>query len=73
MLKTAAGDVQQVNIPALSYFFNGMTELSSLSELLDFHSLLEGAFQANPESTNPRVEKRPFLANSNERASKKNL
>jgi len=52
------GDVQQVNIPALPYFFNGMTEFSSLGGLLDFHSLFKGACQANPAGTNPRIEKK---------------
>jgi len=53
-----SGDVQQVNIPAPQYYSNGVTELSNLSGLLDFHSWLKDAYQANPVSTNPRVEKR---------------
>jgi len=42
--------VQQVNIPALPYFFDGVTEFSSPSGLLDYHSLSKDAYQVNPVS-----------------------
>jgi len=62
-LKFARGarDVQQVNIPALYLCSDGMTELCSLSGLLDFHFWFEDAGQANPAGTNPRTEISPAL------------
>jgi len=55
--KLVWGDVQQVNIPAPQLNYDGVTEPSSLGDLLDYHSLLKDACQVNPASTNPRVEK----------------
>ena len=56
-------------------FSDGRTELSSLSDLLDYRFLLKGVSQANPRNNSPRVEKRLIYgsADSSEQASKKNL
>ena len=44
----AAGDGQTVNIPLPSYFFNGVTEASMLSALLDLRYWRKEYRQANP-------------------------
>jgi len=47
---------QPVNIPAPFRFFNGVTKFSSLSDLLDYHSLFKDVCQANPAGASPRIE-----------------
>ena len=52
----AEGNGQQVNIPALAYVFDGVTESSIRSGLLDFRSGDKGGAQANPRAAARRIQ-----------------
>ena len=49
-MANAAGDGQQVNIPALPHGFDGVTKRSMPSGLLDFRSGREECWQVNPSA-----------------------
>ena len=52
----AEGNGQQVNIPALAYVFNGVTESSIRSGLLDFRSGDEDGVEVNPCAAARRIQ-----------------
>ena len=42
--------------------FDGVTEVSSVSDLLDYRSWLEGVFQANPEDISPDEQRKGLVS-----------